>query len=107
MNIMLVSVSERAREIGLRRAVGATPTDVLAQFLVEALVLTIGGAVVGLALGALGADLLTELLGWPTRIGRASVVGALGMALGVGLCSGLYPALKAAALDPIRALRSA
>jgi putative ABC transport system permease protein len=105
MNIMLVSVTERTREIGLRKAVGATRGDILAQFLIEAVVLACGGGILGLALGVVGARLLTRVLGWATVLSPGGVALALGFAVAVGVFFGYYPARRAAALDPIVALR--
>lgn len=107
MNVMLISVTERTHEIGLRRAVGATRADIVAQFLVEALVLTLGGAAIGIVCGRLGAGLVSELAGWPTAVTRSSIALAMGMATLVGLCAGLHPAARAAHVDPAAALRNA
>ena len=105
MNIMLVSVVERTREIGVRMAIGATPLDVLAQFVVEALVLSLLGGVLGLAVGALAAAKLSGAFGF-VYVFPASTAGlAVGVSAGIGLLFGIYPALRAARLDPITALR--
>jgi putative ABC transport system permease protein len=105
MNIMLVSVTERTREIGIRMAVGARPRDVLAQFLVEALTLSFFGGVIGVLLGLLGADRLAGHFGWPVMVRVDIVVIAVSFSGLVGVVFGLYPAMKAARLDPIDALR--
>jgi putative ABC transport system permease protein len=105
MNIMLVSVTERTREIGLRMAVGARTRDILRQFLAEAITLSILGGVVGIALGVLISNTLTQSLGWPTEITTASIALAFTFAASVGVFFGYYPARKAASLDPIDALR--
>ncbi len=105
MNIMLVSVSERTREIGLRMAVGARPGDILRQFLVEAVTLSVAGGVLGVALGVLASQLLTRALGWPTQITGIAIAVAFAFAFAVGVFFGFYPARKAASLDPIEALR--
>ncbi|MFI5336336.1 MAG: ABC transporter permease [Opitutales bacterium] len=105
MNIMLVSVTERTREIGTRMAVGARSRDILRQFLVEAIVLCLAGGIVGIALGR-GASLAVRvLLGWPTLISIPAIVAAVTVAVTVGLTFGYYPAWKASRLDPIEALR--
>ncbi|MER2560011.1 MAG: ABC transporter permease [Myxococcaceae bacterium] len=105
MNIMLVSVTERTREIGIRMAVGATPGQILAQFLVEALVLAIVGGLVGVGLGLFAAQQLSVQFGWPLLV-RADIVAlATGFSGLVGVGFGLYPALKASRMDPITALR--
>ncbi len=105
MNIMLVSVTERTREIGLRMAVGARTRDILRQFLAEAITLSILGGLVGIGLGVLVSNGLTQSLGWPTEITGGSILLAFGFAATVGVFFGYYPARKAASLDPIDALR--
>jgi putative ABC transport system permease protein len=105
MNIMLVSVTERTREIGIRRAVGARRSDVLAQFLVEAIVLSGLGGVIGVGLGVFGAWALGEATGWATQVTPLTVGVALGFSAGVGVFFGFYPARRAANLDVIEALR--
>jgi len=105
MNIMLVSVTERTREIGIRMAVGARPRDVLAQFLVEALTLSFFGGVAGVLLGVFAANQLAARFGWPLLIRPDIIVIAVLFSGVVGVAFGLYPAQKAARLDPIDALR--
>jgi putative ABC transport system permease protein len=105
MNIMLVSVTERTREIGIRMAVGARGSDVLTQFLVESMVMCVLGGLVGFVLGAGGAALLGRITGWTTVTPAYSVVMAIGCSAAVGIFFGYYPARKAASLDPIEALR--
>ena len=105
MNIMLVSVTERTREIGLRLALGARGSDVLTQFLVEAVVMSAAGGLLGVAAGFGAAELLERLTGWATVIAPATIGLALGFAAAVGIFFGYYPARRAAALDPIEALR--
>jgi ABC-type antimicrobial peptide transport system permease subunit len=105
MNIMLVSVTERTREIGLRMAVGARPRDILRQFLVEAIVLCLMGGVMGIIIGRGSAVLLHYLLNWPIEISIAAIVAAITVSAGVGIVFGYYPAWKASRLDPIEALR--
>jgi putative ABC transport system permease protein len=105
MNIMLVSVTERTREIGVRMAVGATPLDILLQFLVEALTLAVAGGMVGVALGVFSAGRLAARFGWPTLIRPDVALIAVGFSGLVGVVFGLYPARKASRLDPIEALR--
>jgi putative ABC transport system permease protein len=105
MNIMLVSVTERTREIGLRMAIGARGRDVLLQFLVEAVVLSLFGGGIGIALGFGVAQGVTLWQGWPTAVSTDAVLVAFGFAAMTGVFFGFYPARKAAALDPIDALR--
>jgi ABC-type antimicrobial peptide transport system permease subunit len=106
MNIMLVAVKERTREIGVRRAVGARRRDVLAQFLVEALTLSAVGGAIGIALGFAASFGLTLLLDWPTHMSVSAVGLAFGISAAIGIFFGFYPARRAAQLDPIDALRS-
>ncbi len=105
MNILLVSVTERTREIGVRMAVGAKRRHILVQFLIEAMTLSLVGGVAGILFGIAGARLTTVVAGWPTIISAESVVVAFLFSLAVGLFFGLYPANKAARLNPIEALR--
>ncbi len=106
MNIMLVSVSERVREIGLRKALGATPAVIRRQFLVEAGILGTLGGVVGIALGFIGAAILTPILGMTVLISIPATLLALVVSLAIGIVAGVYPASRAAKLAPIDALRS-
>ncbi|HYF73625.1 MAG TPA: ABC transporter permease [Nocardioides sp.] len=106
MNIMLVSVTERVREIGLRKALGATPRVIRRQFLVEASVLGLAGGVLGVGLGVLGAQVLPGLIDQPVAVSVVATVGAIGTALALGIGFGVYPASRAARLTPIDALRS-
>jgi putative ABC transport system permease protein len=105
MNIMLVTVTERTREIGVRKAMGARNRDVLFQFVVEAVVLCLVGGVIGILVGSLGATLLARLAHWNTLISPGAVILAFGCSIGVGLFFGIWPARRAARLDPIEALR--
>ena len=105
MNIMLVSVTERTREIGLRMAVGARARDILRQFLVEAVVLCLAGGALGIVLGRGSSYLVTLLLRWPTELSVAAIVAAVTVSAAVGIIFGYYPAWKASRLDPIDALR--
>jgi len=105
MNIMLVSVTERTREIGIRMAIGARSSAVRTQFLIESIVLSLTGGATGIVLGVLASVGVPLLLGWPTLVSTASIVGSVLFSAGVGIFFGYYPARKAAALDPIDALR--
>jgi putative ABC transport system permease protein len=105
MNIMLVSVTERTREIGIRMAIGAKRNDILLQFLTEAVLLTLLGGLIGIALGAGGATIVSRLLSWPTLISPLSITVAVLFSGAVGIFFGFYPARKAAGLNPIEALR--
>ena len=106
MNIMLVSVTERIREIGLRKALGATPGAIRRQFLTEACILGLAGGALGLGLGYLGAAVLPRLLAQPVSIAPYVAAGALLISLAIGVAAGVYPAGRAARLAPIDALRS-
>ena len=106
MNIMLVSVTERVREIGLRKALGATPRAIRRQFLVEASTLGLAGGVLGAGLGLVGAVVLPHFIDNPISISTSAAVGAIVVAVGIGLVFGVYPATRAARLAPIDALRS-
>ena len=105
MNIMLVSVTERTREIGVRMAVGARGSDILLQFLVEAVVLSVGGGLIGIGLGVGIAQIVSAKVGWNTLVSPESVVLAFAFSAVIGIFFGFYPARKAAGLDPIEALR--
>lgn len=105
MNIMLVSVTERTREIGIRKAVGARRGDILAQFLIESVMLSVIGGLIGLGLGLLGSELLGDTLGWQTVVPAWSIAVSLLFSGAVGVFFGFYPARKAAQLDPIECLR--
>jgi len=105
MNIMLVSVTERTREIGIRIAIGAKKRDILLQFLTEAVLLTTCGGIIGMLLGVAGARLVATLVGWPTLVSLNTIVIAFAFSAGVGVFFGFYPARKAASLNPIEALR--
>ena len=105
MNIMLASVTERTREIGVRRALGAKRRDIVTQFLVESVTLTTVGGVLGILIGLLVPSLVSWVLKLTTIITLSTLALPLGMAVGVGLIAGLYPAMRAARLDPIVALR--
>ncbi|MEO5981163.1 MAG: ABC transporter permease [Pedococcus sp.] len=106
MNIMLVSVTERIREIGLRKALGARPSVILRQFLTEASLLGLAGGVLGILLGMLGAKVLPSLINQPVTMSSTAAVAALGISLVIGVVAGVYPANRAARLSPIDALRS-
>lgn len=105
MNIMLVSVTERTREIGIRMAVGATEQDILMQFLIESLALSIAGGILGMILGSAAAIVISKVAGWNVVISPSSIILAFTFSAGIGIFFGYYPAMKASQLDPIEALR--
>src|SRR5947207_6484596 len=105
MNIMLVSVTERTREIGIRMAIGARSSAVRSQFLIESIVLSLTGGMFGIALGIIVSLAIPKMLGWPTLVSTMAIVGSAIFSIAVGVFFGYYPARKAAALDPIDALR--
>ena len=105
MNIMLVSVTERTREIGIRKALGATKKAILFQFLIEALVLCFMGGILGVIVGVGGAEVLSRIANWDTVVVPEAVLTALGFSAGIGLFFGIWPAQRAAKLNPIDALR--
>jgi putative ABC transport system permease protein len=105
MNIMLVSVTERTREIGIRKALGATRKNILFQFLIEAVTLCLLGGMLGIAFGVSGAVVLRNSFGWSTAVGPTSIALAFAFAAGVGILFGVWPARRASSLDPIEALR--
>ncbi|HZR00262.1 MAG TPA: FtsX-like permease family protein, partial [Chloroflexota bacterium] len=105
MNIMLVSVTERIREIGIRMAIGARPGNVLMQFLIEAVTLSISGGVIGIVLGVAGSFALARVAGWSTAVTPSAILLSFGFAALVGVFFGYYPARSASKLDPIEALR--
>jgi putative ABC transport system permease protein len=105
MNIMLVSVTERTREIGIRMAIGARSSAVRSQFLIESIVLSLTGGFIGIVLGIVLSLAIPQLLGWPTLISTLAIIGSVLFSVAVGVFFGYYPARKAAALDPIEALR--
>ena len=105
MNIMLIAVVERTHEIGIRRAVGATRGSVRRQFLLEAILMTLAGGLLGIVAGTALSRGITWYAGWPTLISVQSVCAAVAVSVGVGIASGVYPAVAAARLSPIDALR--
>jgi putative ABC transport system permease protein len=105
MNIMLVSVTERTREIGIRMAIGAKTWDIRLQFLIESLTLSLIGGVAGIIVGEIAATVITYLAGWPTMVSPLAILVAFGFSGLVGIFFGFYPAWKASLLNPIDALR--
>jgi putative ABC transport system permease protein len=105
MNIMLASVTERTREIGIRRAIGARRNWIIIQFLINTCVLSVGGGVLGVALGVAIPSLITAFTAMPTVVQPYSLLLAFGISVCIGIIFGLYPAVRAASLDPIEALR--
>jgi putative ABC transport system permease protein len=105
MNIMYVSVTERTKEIGLRMSIGARGKDILMQFLMEAVLISITGGVIGVVLGFISTQIVTLILGWPTIISESSVILSFAVCAVTGIFFGYYPAQKASGLDPIEALR--
>jgi len=105
MNIMLVSVTERTREIGIRLAIGASENKVMLQFLIEAVVLSAAGGLIGIALGIGGALVMADVMGWPFVLAPFWILVAFGISMGIGVIFGFYPARKAARMNPIDALR--
>lgn len=105
MNIMLVSVTERTREIGIRKALGASYQNILLQFIIEAMVIGVTGGIAGIVLGVASAKAISAIAGWNTVVSTLAIVGSFGVSVIIGLFFGIYPARKAALLDPIEALR--
>lgn len=105
MNIMLVSVTERTREIGIRMSIGARGRDILTQFLIEALVLSLLGGIIGIILGTTGSSVISKIAKWPTIVTPFSILLSFGFSIAIGIFFGFYPARKAALLNPIDALR--
>jgi macrolide transport system ATP-binding/permease protein len=105
MNIMLVSVTERTKEIGLRKAIGARRSDIMIQFLIEAVVMTLSGGVIGIMLGGGTAYLLSTLAEWPVKVSVSAIVLAVTFSVIIGIIFGLWPARQASRLDPITALK--
>ncbi len=105
MNIMLVSVTERTREIGLRKAIGASSRDIMSQFLIESVVMTFSGGLLGILLGGGIAFIMSTVVGWSTSISLFSIVLSTTFSIAVGIGFGLWPARKASELNPIEALR--
>jgi putative ABC transport system permease protein len=105
MNVMLLSVTERTREIGIRRAVGARARDVRSQFVIEAIALSLAGGIIGVIVGLVSARALSQYLRWSTTISPSAVLLSVGVAAAVGIFFGWYPAKQAAGLDPIQSLR--
>jgi putative ABC transport system permease protein len=107
MNVLLATISERTREIGIRRTVGATRDDIVAQFLAEALLLTICGGLIGIIAGFGCSLFIARFAGWNVAVSPITILLPLITSLFVGVCAGVYPAIKAGKMDPVQALRSA
>jgi len=105
MNVMLLSITDRTREIGIRRAVGARARDVRSQFVLEAMALSVAGGIMGVSLGLAAAAGLSRYLKWSTTVSPTAVLLSVGVAAAVGIFFGWFPAKRAAALDPIQSLR--
>jgi putative ABC transport system permease protein len=105
MNIMLATVLERTREIGIRRAIGARQADIVRQFLTEAILISILGGLIGIAFGFTLSRIIAAAAGWSTVVTISSIAVAFGVSVGIGLLFGIYPAVQAAKLDPIEAIR--
>jgi putative ABC transport system permease protein len=105
MNIMLATVLERTREIGIRRAIGARQADIIRQFLTEAVLISIIGGLIGILFGYSLSKIIAAAAGWSTDVTTASIAVAFGVSVGIGLLFGIYPAVQAAKLDPIEAIR--
>jgi putative ABC transport system permease protein len=105
MNIMLATVLERTREIGIRRAIGARQADIVRQFLTEAIMISIVGGLIGIAFGFTLSKIIAAAAGWSTVVTWGSIAVAFGVSVGIGLVFGIYPAVQAAKLDPIEAIR--
>jgi putative ABC transport system permease protein len=105
MNIMLATVLERTREIGIRRAIGARQRDIVRQFLIEAVLISIAGGLIGIGAGFGGSLIIANIAEWPTVVTATSIVVAFGVSVFIGLLFGIYPAVQAAKLDPIEAIR--
>lgn len=105
MNIMLVSVTERTREIGLRKAVGARAKDIMTQFLIESIIMTLNGGLLGVAFGIIASVSMSFFTGWATKVTISNIILAAAFSIAVGMFFGLWPAKKASELNPIEALR--
>ena len=105
MNIMLVSVTERTREIGIRKAIGAKKKEILEQFLIESVLISFLGGGVGILLGITISKMVSKIGGWETIVSSQSIILAFGFSVGIGIFFGFYPANKAANMNPIEALR--
>jgi len=105
MNIMLAAILERTREIGVRRAVGARQSDIVRQFVVEAVLISFAGGLVGIILGFVMSELIAWFAGWSTVVTIGSILLAFLVSISVGMIFGIYPAMKAARLDPVEAIR--